>query len=152
MDLPWILKFLLGPVVDLLGDHINFLDLAHVGLLITLLAVLLLPPSELAWLRFVVLGNNIFGATLDVATDAMAVDGLEEDEDSSANALMALAQDFGCLLGGEVALWLSQRWCYEGGVAFAFLALLCLRTPPMSKREVKRPSWPSSRSPTERCL
>ena len=125
------------------------------------LGVLILHPSDLAWLRCVVLGNSIFGATLDVATDAMAapqsaclekalaqVDALEEDEDSWANALMALAQDFGCLLGGEVALWLSQQWCYEAGIALALLALLCLRTrPPMSKREVKRAAWPSHRSP-----
>ena len=81
----------------------------QVGMMATLLVAmprrLRRPSSRLFTL--IILLHNAFGATQDVAIDALAVSVLPEDERGSANGFMFAGASIGQTIGGSGVLFLT---------------------------------------------
>src|SRR5262245_50478993 len=91
---PWALKWAFGPFVDVLssdrwGRRRMWIVGAQVMMVLTLMAALPVHFStELKLFTFLILIHNVFGATQDVAIDALAVGVLKEEERGVANGMM----------------------------------------------------------------
>ena len=111
--LPWAFKWAIGPFVDVLasdrwGRRRMWIVIAQVLMVATLLAAL--PVSFSAQLKLftvLILIHNVFGATQDVAIDALAVNTLREDERGLANGLMFGGAYLGQTIGGSGVLFLT---------------------------------------------
>src|SRR2546426_12517064 len=83
---PWAIKWAFGPFVDVLssdrwGRRRMWILIAQVMMVATLMAALPVNfSSELKLFTWIILLHNVFGATQDVAIDALACGVLKEDE------------------------------------------------------------------------
>jgi PAT family beta-lactamase induction signal transducer AmpG len=135
LALPWIWKFMMGPLVDNIrlkrfGARKQWIVMAQSTMLIALGAALLQLPDQIeipkvdgsgffatveslylsgiglfAGLLFL---HNFFAATQDVAIDALACQILREDERGLANGVMFSCTHAGYLIGGSGVLWLKS--------------------------------------------
>ncbi|RMG37869.1 MAG: MFS transporter [Planctomycetota bacterium] len=111
--LPWSFKWVAGPFVDL----IRFGRFGHYRpWILTMQALMLLSLGAAALTDFVaafalftglVFVHNMFGATQDVAIDALACRVLTESERGLANGMMFAGAYVGQILGGAGVLYLS---------------------------------------------
>ena len=123
--LPWALKFLWAPLVDRVEAPrrgrrravIVPLQLACILVLATL--ALAATPGAMWALCVGVLLVNLFAATQDIATDALAVETLAPDERGLGNGLQVGAYRVGMVIGGGAILWVFGR----AGWTVAFLAM-----------------------------
>ena len=108
--LPWAFKFLWAPLVDSFrapsyGLRRPWIIAALLGMAMTLLAVWfsgrLEETSTLTFLGWVFFAHNCFAALQDVATDALAVDLLDDSERGRVNGLMWGSKLFGTAVGGS---------------------------------------------------
>ncbi|MEM7167075.1 MAG: MFS transporter, partial [Planctomycetota bacterium] len=112
--LPWSWKFLIGPIVDTLsvnrwGWRRTWIIGAQIGMCLTLLAALPVDfANEVKLFTLIITIHNIFGATQDVAIDALAVGTLDEKERGFANGLMFAGAYTGQAIGGAGVLYLTQ--------------------------------------------
>ncbi|MFT5057563.1 MAG: PAT family beta-lactamase induction signal transducer AmpG [Planctomycetota bacterium] len=116
--LPWTFKFIWAPLIDsfrapALGLRRPWIAFAQLCMAGTLLAAWTNGGLEssatlthLAWVFFV---HNCFASLQDVATDALAVDLLEDQERGRVNGLMWSSSLFGVAVGGAgmatIAAW-----------------------------------------------
>ncbi len=123
---PWAWKWLVGPFVDNLhwprfGRRTQWIVLAQVGMIASLLAALSVFPADIAGLGLfttLLVVHNLFGATQDVAIDALAVGALPDDERGRANGVMFAAAQLGMAAGGSGVIAL------KGELGFGVAALL----------------------------
>lgn len=148
--LPWTFKFFWAPVIDswrwpALGLRRPWIIVAQLGMTLTLFGIW--SSDELggsatlqliAWVFFV---HNCFASLQDVATDALAVDLLEDDERGRVNGLMWGAKLFGVALGGAgmatvtAALGLNAAVLAQALLLLAVLGLVvAVRERPGEKR------------------
>ena len=88
--------------------------------------------------------HNCFGATQDVAIDALAVNTLQEDERGVANGLMFAGASIGQLVGGSGVLFLAPLTGFQSTFFFVAGAILVvtvfvvlpMREPPGPPRPV----------------
>lgn len=124
--LPWAFKFVFGPFVDVLssdrwGRRRMWIVMAQVMMVLTLMAALPVDFSaQLKLFTLLILVHNIFGATQDVAIDALACGVLKEDERGLANGLMFAGAYLGQAIGGSGVLFLTPYIGFKG--AFFFVA------------------------------
>src|SRR3989338_2515752 len=88
VGLPWTLKFLWAPAVDLLGRRRSWIRACQVLLGLSLLTGLSLPPGSVGiglWLLMFSLA--LFSATQDIAIDAYTIELLDPDEMGEANGV-----------------------------------------------------------------
>ncbi len=112
--LPWSLKFLVGPVVDLVYSErlgrrrtwIGAMQVLMAGMLLGLLPVDF--DARLTLFTMLVMVLNAFAATQDVAIDALACGVLREDERGLANGLMFAGAYSGQAVGGAGVLFLAS--------------------------------------------
>jgi PAT family beta-lactamase induction signal transducer AmpG len=109
--LPWTFKFFWAPMIDgfrmpSLGLRRPWIAVAQFGMAVTLLGALSTGALDdaatiryIAWVFFV---HNCFASLQDVATDALAVDLLEDDERGRVNGMMWASKLFGIGVGGAV--------------------------------------------------
>lgn len=124
--LPWALKFLWAPLLDLVqGRRLGlrgWLVCAQIGMLGTLLPLPWIGSGTgldgLAWL---LVAHAVFGATQDVAIDAWAIGSSEPAERGSLNAWMQAGMLIGRVAFSGVALWLGVSLT---GVVIALAAIL----------------------------
>ncbi len=119
--LPWFWKWLIGPVVDVvywprLGHRRGWIVAAQVMMVLTLMASMPVDFSRQ-------LLHNAFGATQDVAIDALACNVLREDERGLANGLMFGGAYMGQAVGGSGVLFLVP---YTGFKATFFVVSACI--------------------------
>ncbi|HID74608.1 MAG TPA: MFS transporter [Planctomycetaceae bacterium] len=113
--LPWAWKWLIGPFVDViysdrLGRRRAWIVAAQVLMSLSLLAAMPVDFSlHIGLFTAIVLVINVFGATQDVAIDALACGVLEDDERGLANGLMFAGAYLGQAVGGAGVLFLSER-------------------------------------------
>jgi PAT family beta-lactamase induction signal transducer AmpG len=111
--LPWAFKWAIGPFVDVLssdrwGRRRMWIVLAQVMMTATLLAALPINfTTQLQLFTVLIFIHNVFGATQDVAIDALAVSVLSEQERGVANGLMFGGAYLGQALGGAGVLFLA---------------------------------------------
>jgi MFS transporter, PAT family, beta-lactamase induction signal transducer AmpG len=158
LAVPWALKFLWAPLVDRYGNErfgrrrswLVPLQLASV-LCFVVLGVLR-PTGVSAVVLAVVLLANLFAATQDVATDALAVRLLPPERRGLGNGLQVGGYRLGMIVGGSALLALFARGGWRA-TAFAMAALLALASLPLwALREPSRSSEPKPGAARPRIL
>ncbi len=167
--LPWAWKWALGPVIDVvasdkLGRRRGWILGAQAMMVLTLLAALNLDLRggvEFMALTALLFVHNLFGATQDVAIDALACQVLPEEERGLANGLMFAGAYLGQAVGGAGMLYLREPLTAllgESGamkasfvlVAAAILSVTLLVVRPM--REPPGPPRPVREGPPLRAI
>jgi PAT family beta-lactamase induction signal transducer AmpG len=147
--LPWAFKWAVGPFVDVLssdrfGRRRMWIVLAQVLMVATLLAATPVSFSaQIQLFTLLILVHNVFGATQDVAIDALAVNTLSEKERGLANGLMFGGAFLGQALGGSGVLFLTPHLGFEPTffvvaawiLSVTLLVALPMREPPGPPRE-----------------
>jgi len=130
--LPWSWKFLIGPVVDVVaprrfGRRRAWIVGAQGAMSLSLLAAMGVDPvSQLGLFTAIIFVHNLFGATQDVAIDALACSVLSADERGTANGLMFAGAYAGQAIGGSGVLFLRGALEREFGAAGALQASFLL--------------------------
>ena len=111
--LPWAFKWAVGPFVDVFssdrfGRRRTWIFMMQLGMCATLLIAMGVDfVNQLALFTAVIFVHNAFGATQDVAIDALAVGVLPENERGSANGFMFAGASIGQAIGGSGVLFLT---------------------------------------------
>jgi MFS family permease len=137
--LPWGFKWAFGPIVDVVSSDRFGRRRAWIVAMQAMMVVTLLVASQVDFTADVglftalVLVLNVFSATQDVATDALAVNALHEGERGLANGVMFAGQNLGIGVGGAGALLLSAyvgfraTFVFVAGCVAAVAVLVSLR-------------------------
>jgi len=123
--LPWSLKFVMGPFVDVFssdrfGRRKTWIVAAQSLMVLTLLSTVGVHlPADLKLFTILLLIHNAFAATQDVAIDALAVGVLKENERGVANGVMFAAAYLGQAVGGSAVLYMMDAGLgFQGSVLF----------------------------------
>lgn len=128
--LPWAFKWAVGPVVDVVrsrrwGHRRAWIIGTQLAMAGTLMSIWWVPmPQEMALFVGLLLVHNAFGATQDVAIDALAVGSLADDERGLANGLMFAGAQVGQALGGAGTLYLSGYTGFDATYAIVPATIL----------------------------
>jgi PAT family beta-lactamase induction signal transducer AmpG len=131
---PWGLKWAAGPIVDTLtvsrfGRRRFWIILTQLMMMATLLVAMRVDfVHQLKLFTAVVFVHNLFGATQDVAIDALAVNVLPEDERGTANGFMFSGAYVGQAIGGSGVLFLTPVMGFQNTfyVVCAWIACVTL--------------------------
>jgi PAT family beta-lactamase induction signal transducer AmpG len=129
VGLPWTLKFLWAPAVDLWGRRRTWVVACQLFLVLGLLAVLAVDPSRVGVVLWaVVLGLAFFSATQDIAIDAYTIELLDEKEMGPANGVRVTAYRVALIAAG--GLFVAAAGLIGWPAAFVgaavVMALFCL--------------------------
>jgi PAT family beta-lactamase induction signal transducer AmpG len=148
--LPWAFKWVVGPFVDTFssdrfGRRRLWIVLAQSLMVLTLMAALPVKFSvQLQLFTIIILVHNAFGATQDVAIDALAVNVLREDERGLANGLMFSGAYLGQAVGGSGVLFLAPVMGFSNTYFFVAAMILAVTvTVVLPMREPKGPPRPA---------
>lgn len=132
--IPWSFKWLLAPVVDIVklrrfGGRKAWIIGCTIMMIVTLAITATVDfVEDFQLLLWMIVLNNLFCATQDVAIDSLAVSTLKKDERASGNGYMFGGQYFGIALGGGGAIFVSSLWGINTSLYFVsallFLNLL----------------------------
>lgn len=150
VGLPWTLKFLWAPAVDLWGQRRVWVAGCQILLALGLLAILAVDPSRMSGaLWTVVLGLAIFSATQDIAIDAYTIELLDEKELGPANGVRVTAYRVALIAAGGlfVALAGTVGWSFAFLAAAAIMALCSLLAARLP-RATRRPAGDGAASGT----
>jgi PAT family beta-lactamase induction signal transducer AmpG len=143
LTLPWALKFLWAPQVDRrripgFGLRRSWLLPAQFAsiLLYALLGLFTLRPGEISVILAGCLLANLFAASQDIATDALAVDILEPNERGWANGIQVAGYRAGMIVGGwflvslyPILGWTGDMLLMSALVAICTLPVLLFKEP-----------------------
>ncbi len=133
---PWGLKFLWAPWIDRfgserLGHRRGWILAMQACTIATLLAIALLGEETVSTpVLVLVLCVNLFAATQDIATDALAVSLLSESERGIGNGVQVAAYRVGMIIGGGALLALMASLGFRG-VMLVLAGCLALSTLPV---------------------
>ena len=122
--LPWALKWAIAPLIDLVklrrfGGRKAWIVFCTSMMIVTLLLTAVLDLiAEFETLLAVIVLNNIFCASQDVAIDSLAVSTLKEDERGRGNGFMFGGQYLGITIGGGVAIFVYGLWGFNASLVF----------------------------------
>ncbi len=112
--LPWAFKWAVGPFVDVLssdrfGRRRLWILLTQCGMMATLLIAMPFDfVTQLGIFTAIIYAHNAFGATQDVAIDALACGVLPENERGITNGFMFAGAGIGQAVGGSGVLFLAS--------------------------------------------
>lgn len=122
--LPWGLKWAWAPLIDLiklprLGGRKAWIVICTGMMILTLMVVASIDFAEnFDLLLAMIVINNIFCATQDVAIDSLAVHALKDDERGRGNGVMFAGQYLGIGLGGGAAIWVFGQYGFDVTLAY----------------------------------
>lgn len=151
--LPWAWKWAIGPFVDTLyvdrlGRRRMWIVLAQLGMALTLLAGMPLDlAADVGLFTTLIIVHNVFGATQDVAIDALAVNTLRDDERGTANGLMFAGAYVGQALGGAGVLFLMPYLGLRG--SFVLVAAMVLTVTALVALPLREPRHKDADAPPE---
>ncbi len=132
--LPWAFKWAWAPVIDLVklhrwGGRKAWIVACTVMMIVTLMIAATVDfKAHFQLLLAMVVLNNVFCATQDVAIDSLAVSTLQPDERGRGNGFMFAGQYAGIALGGGGAMFVNGTFGFETALAFVagllFVSLL----------------------------
>src|SRR5713101_7775368 len=131
--LPWTLKFLWAPAVDLIGRRRNWIVICQALLAFDLGVFLLLEPTQTSgalWVLLVALA--VFSATQDIAIDAYTIELLDENEMGPANGVRVSTYRVALICAGGVFVALAGLIGWRA--AFATAAVLLAGSALLSSR------------------
>ncbi|XP_063155825.1 major facilitator superfamily domain-containing protein 3 [Candoia aspera] len=121
--LPWILKVLWAPFVDLYFTKKTWLLLTMWGLVLTCLAASFITPEvDFFWVAIILLFMNLFSSIQDIAADGIAIQLLGHEEVGFGNSIQVVAYKLGSVLAGGGLLTFLHHLGW--GALFLYLALL----------------------------
>ena len=152
LSLPWMLKFLWAPSVDRHGSarfgarRVWILPLQAASVLLMLALSFVDPGHELMLVYAGVLCANLFAATQDIATDALAIDLLSERERGFGNGVQVAGYRVGMIVGGGLLLVVFEQLGFRGSFWVMAGLLLLASVPVWFYREPARtaPALPPS--------
>jgi MFS transporter, PAT family, beta-lactamase induction signal transducer AmpG len=145
--LPWTLKFLWAPAVDLWGKRRNWVVVCQ-GLLAADLGLFLLlePAQSSATLWALLVALAVFSATQDIAIDAYTIELLDESEMGPANGVRVSTYRVALICAGGVFVALAGLIGWRAAfttaaVLLAGSALLSSRAPETALEQSPQESW-----------
>jgi PAT family beta-lactamase induction signal transducer AmpG len=127
VQLPWSIKFLLGPLVDRIGTPRRWLGTCIFGLTVVFCSLAAIDiHGSLTPLVAVLLGLTTISAVYDVSLDAIFLRSLEHSgrkEAAAANGLRLVAYKTAMMFGGGGLIIVGNR--YGWAVGYYGLAALC---------------------------
>lgn len=130
--LPWAWKWAIGPFVDVLasdrlGRRRMWIVLTQILMVGSLMAALPIDVSaEVQLFTWVIILHNFFGATQDVAIDALATEVLKPDERGLANGAMFGGAYLGQAIGGSGVLFLTSFVSFPATYFFVAACILSI--------------------------
>jgi PAT family beta-lactamase induction signal transducer AmpG len=129
VGLPWTLKFLWAPAVDLWGQRRTWVLGCQCGLVLGLLAILWLDPTGVSVsLWIVLLALAVASATQDIAIDAYTIELLDRSEMGPANGIRVTAYRIALIAAGgafvAAAGLLGWPAAFVGAAAMMGIALV----------------------------
>jgi PAT family beta-lactamase induction signal transducer AmpG len=128
--LPWSFKWLWAPLIDIVrleryGGRKAWIVFCTIMMIATLTVTSVIDFSEqFDLLLWMIVTNNFFCATQDVAIDSLAVSTLRDEERATGNGYMFGGQYFGIALGGGGAIFVSGLWGFDASLAYVSVLLL----------------------------
>jgi RhtX/FptX family siderophore transporter len=155
LALPWALKFLWAPMVDRnysasFGRRRSWIiPVQLLTATVLAFAATLSPQTEMRSIFLVVALCNLLAATLDIATDGMAVSLLTPAERGLGNGIQVAGYRIGMLVSGGLLLivfeslgWMASFWVMSGLVLLLTLPVILYREPPAEAAHLRGPwSW-----------
>jgi PAT family beta-lactamase induction signal transducer AmpG len=153
--LPWAFKWAWAPLIDLirldrLGGRRAWIIFCTVMMIATLVVTALIDfKANFGLLLAMVVVNNLFCATQDVAIDSLAVSTLKANERGRGNGFMFSGQYFGIMLGGGGAVFVSGLFGFKASLAYISLllfinllfVLIYVRDPGVNPNPVHQDHW-----------
>jgi PAT family beta-lactamase induction signal transducer AmpG len=150
VSLPWTLKFLWAPAVDLWGERRHWFAAAQLAVAALLGLFALSPPgTDIGRIWLLLFCVALAGATQDIAIDAYTIDLVDRREMGQANGVRQTTYRLATsVTAGGLLLWLANWIGWRATFAataglFVGLALLSIRTPrvprPTPARDTGRP-------------
>jgi PAT family beta-lactamase induction signal transducer AmpG len=147
--LPWTIKFLWAPAVDLWGERRHWFTACQVAVALALIVAASRTPNEIfAILWVLLLFIALAGATQDIAIDAYTIDLVDQKEMGPANGVRQTAYRAAIITAGGLLIWLADwsGWPSAFLTAAAMLLMLAVISifvpkipPPRDKRDAKEP-------------
>ena len=142
---PWAFKWAAGPIVDTFsvsrfGRRRFWIILTQLMMIATLLIAMRVDfVHQIKLFTVVIFIHNLFGATQDVAIDALAVNVLPESERGTANGFMFSGAYVGQAIGGSVVLLLTPFMGFQNTfyVVCAWIASVTL----LVALPLREPAW-----------
>lgn len=146
LAIPWALKFLWSPYVDKyhsthMGRSRSWILPMQALAILLLVVIAFFNPFDLATqhgvytlfaLMFLL---NLFAATQDIATDALAVRSLSYEERSLGNSVQVGGYRMGLIVGGGLLLYLVDVWDWQLSFLLMALLLVLMSVPILLYRE-----------------
>jgi len=112
LALPWMLKFLWAPVIDMkwnrrIGRRRTWIIPLQILMVISIIAASKIVETGMLLLAINILVMNLASATQDAAVDGLAVDMLAENELGYGNAAQVIGYKTGMVISGGLLVWLS---------------------------------------------
>ena len=130
MFIPWSFKWVWAPMIDIIklkrfGGRKAWITFCSCMMIITLLFVAVVDfVEDFHLLLWMIVLNNFFCATQDVAIDSLAVSTLRPDERATGNGFMFGGQYLGIGLGGGGALFVSGFWGFNASLIYVSSLML----------------------------
>jgi PAT family beta-lactamase induction signal transducer AmpG len=131
--LPWSFKWIWAPLIDLVkvrrfGGRKAWIFVCTSMMIVTLLVTATVDfVANFQLLLAMIVLNNFFCATQDVAIDSLAVSTLKEEERGRGNGFMFGGQYLGIALGGGGAVFVFGFWGFDVALMYiSSLLFLCL--------------------------
>lgn len=148
VGLPWTLKFLWAPLVDLFGKRRVWIVACQTLLGLFVLLTLTLPSGSVGvglWLLIFALA--LLSATQDIAIDAYTIELLEPAEMGKANGIRVTTYRVALIAAGGLLVAAAGLIGWEGAFAGASLlllglALLSFRAPDPAERRLEKKAAP----------
>jgi len=145
IGLPWTLKFLWAPAIDLWGQRRHWMVGCQIGVILTLMAIPLLDPTRIhltLWLLLLCI--PLLSATQDIAIDAYSIELMEQREMGRANGVRIAAYRLALMaMGGLLAIagWMGWHAAFISAAVFMILnVLICSRAVDRLTGRVKTPN------------
>ncbi len=145
IGLPWTLKFLWAPAIDLWGERKRWMIACQIGIALTLMAIPLFDPTQMhlaLWALLLCL--PLFSATQDVAIDAYTIELMQPHEMGRANGVRMAAYRVALMsMGGLLAVAGWMEWYagfVVGALCMALTAVICARADDRLTGRVRTPS------------
>ena len=123
--LPWTIKFLWAPAVDLVGNRRSWVVGCQAFLALTLLLILTMDPTEGSLVFWLIMGLAVLSATQDIAIDAYTIELLDESEMGPANGWRVTTYRIALIAAGglfvALAGWIGWKSAFS--VAAGVLAV-----------------------------
>ncbi len=145
VGLPWALKFLWAPLVDVVGSRRSWIVTCQGLLALDLVLLLFLDPTaagNLAWGGLIALA--LLAATQDIAIDAYTIELLDQEEMGPANGLRVSTYRVALIIAGGVFVGAAglvgwQVAFLTAAVLLAILALISSRLPRIARGPQRAP-------------